>query len=65
MFDFTKDKGRNSKIKTTKKIIQKLINFELYNSTLNDECLYTIFNPYFIEIMPYIFDFYRDITMCL
>ena len=62
MFDFTKDKGRNSKIKTTKKIIQKLINFELYNSTLNDEYLYTIFNPYFIEIMPYIFDFYRDIT---
>ena len=62
MFDFTKDKGRNSKIKTTKKIIQKLINFELYNSTFNDEYLYTIFNPYFIEIMPYIIDFYIDIT---
>ena len=62
MFDFSKDKSRNTKIKTVIKVIQKLINCELYNSTLNDEYLYTIFNPYFIEIMPYIFEFYREMS---
>ena len=62
MFDFSKDKNRNLKIKTTIKIIQKLLNGELYNSTINDEYLFTIFNPYFIEIMPFIFDFFREVS---
>ena len=61
MFDLTKDKSRNSKIKTIVKVLQKLINCELYNSTINDEFLYTIFNSYFIEIMPFILEFYREI----
>ena len=62
MFDFTKDKNRNLKIKTTIKVLQKLLNGEFYNSTINDEYLYTIFNPYFIEIMPFIFDFFREVS---
>ena len=62
MLDFTKDKNINLKIKTSIKIIKKLINLELYNSTIKEEYYYTLFNPYFIEIMPYIFDFYREIS---
>ena len=62
MFDLTKEKDRNLKIKTTIKILQKLLNGELYNSTINDEYLYTIFNPYFIEIMPFIFEFFREVS---
>ena len=62
MYDLTKDKSRNMKMKTSIKIIQKLINCELFNSTIKDEYFYTIFNPYFIEIMPYVFDFYREIS---
>ena len=62
MFDFSKDKSRNVKIKTAIKIIQKLVSLELYNSTINEEYFYTIFNPYFIEIMPFLFDFYQDIS---
>ena len=60
MFDFSKDKSRNVKIKTAIKILQRLINLDLYKSIIDEEYFYTIFNPYFIEIMPYIFDFYRE-----
>ena len=66
MFNFNKDKNnnkvRNLKIKTTIKIMHKLLNGELYDSTKSDEYLYTIFNPYFIEIMPFIFDFFREVS---
>ncbi len=62
MFDFSKDKSRNAKIKTAIKILQRLINLDLYKSIIDEEYFYTIFNPYFIEIMPYIFDFYREIS---
>ena len=66
MFNFNKDKNnnkvRNLKIKTTIKILHKLLNGELYDSTKSDEYLYTIFNPYFIEIMPFIFDFFREVS---
>ena len=62
MFDFSKDKSRNAKIKTAIKILQRLINLDLYKSMKDEEYFYTIFNPYFIEIMPYIFDFYREIS---
>ena len=62
MFDFSKDKSRNVKIKTAIKILQRLINLDLYKSIIDEEYFYTIFNPYFIEIMPYIFDFYREIS---
>jgi hypothetical protein len=62
IFDFTKDKNRKFKINTTVKVLQKLLNGEFYNSSINDEYLYTIFNPYFIEIMPFIFDFFREVS---
>ena len=62
MFDFLKDKNRNLKMKTSIKIIQKLLNFEFYNSTKSEEYCYTLFNPYFVEIMPFIYDFYREIS---
>ena len=62
IFDFTKDKNRNLKINYTIKILQKLLNGELFNSTIKDEYFFTIFNPYFIEIMPYIYDFFREVS---
>ena len=57
-----RDKNRNLKIKTAIKILQKFINCELYNSTKSDEYFFTIFNPYFIEIMPFIIEFYRELS---
>ena len=63
MFDFSnKEKIRNLKIKTTIRIIQKLLNGDLFNSNKDDEYLYTIFNTYFIEIMPFVFDFFREVS---
>lgn len=66
MFNFNKDKNdnkvRNLKISTTIKILNKLLKGELFESTKSDEYLYTIFNPYFIEIMPFIFDFFREVS---
>ena len=62
MYDYNKDKNRNLKIKTAIKILQKFINCELYNSTKSDEYFFTIFNPYFIEIMPFMIEFYRELS---
>ena len=62
MFDFNKDKSRNLKIKTAIKILQKFMSCELFNSTKSEEYFFTIFNPYFIEIMPFVIDFYRELS---
>ena len=64
MFDFSKDKNlnneRNKKIITMNKILKKLLRGQLYNNSVN-EYSYTLFNYYFIEIMPYIIDFFTKL----
>ena len=60
--NLSKDKNRNTQIKAAIKIMNKLLSLELYNCTKNEEYYYTIFNPYFIEIVPFLFDFYREIS---
>ena len=64
MFDFNKDKilnnERNKKIIAMNKILKKLLRGQLYNNSDN-EYSYTLFNYYFIEIMPYIIDFFTKL----
>ena len=64
MFDFSKDtklnSERNKKIITMNKILKKLMRGQLYNNSDNEYC-YTLFNYYFIEIMPYIIDFFTKL----
>ena len=66
MFDFTKDKkinkDRDLKIKTIIKIIQKLFSGEFYVNYISEEVPYTLFNNYFIEIMPFIIDFFSELS---
>ena len=53
---------RCSKIIIITKVIKKLLRGELYDSNKKNEENYTIFNPYFIEIMPHIIEFFRNIS---
>ena len=66
MFDFSKDpkihNERNNKIITMNKVLKKLLRGQLYNSSKKNEVNYTLFNTYFIEIMPYVIAFFKNIT---
>jgi len=68
MFDFSKDKTihneRNYKIISMNKVLKQLLRGQLYDSSnINgNEFNYTLFNPYFIEIMPYVIEFFKNIT---
>ena len=68
MFDFSKDKNlqyeRNYKIIYMNKVLKQLLRGQLYDSSnaKGNEFNYTIFNAYFIEIMPYVIDFFKNIT---
>ena len=68
MFDFSKDKTifneRNYKIISMNKVLKQLLRGQLYNSmnVIGSEFCYTLFNPYFIEIMPYVIEFFKNIT---
>ena len=65
MYDFNKKKINNlryPKIVAITKIIKKLLRAELYDSSKKNEINYTIFNSYFIEIMPHLIDYYRNIS---
>ena len=53
---------RCSKIIIITKVIKKLLRGELYDSNKKNEENFTIFNPYFIEIMPHIIEFFRNIS---
>ena len=65
MFDFSKDKTihneRNKKIIAMNKVLKKLLRGQLYDTSGN-EYSYTLFNSYFIEIMPYVIDFFKNLT---
>ena len=66
MFDFTKDrkinKERDLKIKTIINIIQKIFIGDFFDNNKSEESPFTLFNIYFIEIMPFIIDFFREIS---
>ena len=53
---------RTSKMETITSIIKKLLKGELFNGQNKNEENYTIFNSYFIEIMPHIIEFFRNIS---
>ena len=61
-FDDEAKNLRNSKIKVLIEIIKKLLNDELFDSSKKGEENYTIFNPYFIEVMPHIIEFFKNIS---
>ena len=65
VFDFSIDKAllneRNNKIIAMNKVLKKLLRGQLYDSSVN-EFSYTLFNPYFIEIMPYVIEFFKKLT---
>ena len=66
MFDFSKDKKihneRNNKILSMNKVLKKLLRGQLYDSSKKNEVYFSIFNSYFIEIMPYVIEFFKNIT---
>ena len=62
MFNFKNNKERNLKIRTVIRVLQKLLNGDLFKSNVGDEFLYTIFNPYFLEIMPFVLEFMSEIA---
>ena len=65
LFDFSIDKillnERNKKIIAMNKVLKKLLRGQLYENSDN-EYSYTLFNAYFIEIMPYVIDFFNNLT---
>ena len=68
MFDFNKDKTihyeRYYKIISMNKVLNQLLRGQLYDSSNSkgSEFNFTLFNPYFIEIMPYVIEFFKNIT---
>ena len=66
MYNFNKEKEtsnlRGLKIINITKVIKKLLRGELYDATKKNEENYTIFNSYFIEIMPHVIEFFRNIS---
>ena len=53
---------RGSKIILIAKVLKKLLRGELYDETKKNEENFTIFNSYFIEIMPHVIEFFRNIS---
>ena len=66
MYDFFKEKEisnlRNLKIVILTKVIKKLLRGEFYDSNKEEELPYILFNTYFIEIMPHVIEFFRNIS---
>ena len=53
---------RSTKINIITTIIKKILTGELFDGQRKEEENYTIFNPYFIEIMPHVIEFFRNIS---
>ena len=66
MYNFEKEKDisnlRCSKIIIITKVIKKLLRGELYDAQKKNEENFTIFNSYFIEIMPHVIEYFRNIS---
>ena len=61
-FDNEDKNLRNLKTKVLIEIIKKLLNDELFDSSKKGEENFTIFNPYFIEVMPHIIEFFKNLS---
>ena len=61
-FDNKDSELRNSKLKVLIEIMKKLLKDELFDSSKKGEEKYTIFNPYFIEVMPHIIEFFKNLS---
>ena len=53
---------RNTKIILVTKILKKLLRGEFYDSNKQNEIYFIPFNSYFIELMPHVIDFFRNIS---
>ena len=66
MYNFLKEKEisnlRNAKIIVISKVLKKLLRGEFYDSNKENELPYILFNSYFIELMPHVIDFFRNIS---
>ena len=66
MYNFEKEKDisnlRCAKIIIITKVIKKLLRGELYDAQKKNEENYTLFNSYFIEIMPHVIEYFRNIS---
>ena len=64
MYNFEKENTnlRMSKIIIITKVLKKILRGELYDGNKKNEDFLTIFNPYFIEIMPHVIEFFRNIS---
>ncbi len=64
MYNFDNDNSslRFAKIAIIAKVIKKLLRGELYDGKNKKEQNYTLFNSYFIEIMPHVIEFFRNIS---
>ena len=66
MYNFLKEKEisnlRNAKIIAISKVLKKLLRGEFYDSNKENELPYILFNSYFIELMPHVIDFFRNIS---
>ena len=61
-FDNKVEDLRNIKLKALIEIMKKLLKDELFDSSKKGEEKYTIFNPYFIEVMPHIIEFFKNLS---
>ena len=66
MYNFLKEREisnlRNAKIIAITKVLKKLLRGEFYDSNKEIDIPYCLFNPYFIEIMPHVIEFFRNIS---
>ena len=66
IYNFNKEKEssnlRNSKIEIISEVIKKFLRGELYDAQKKNEQNFTLFNSYFIEIMPHIIEYFRNIS---
>jgi len=53
---------KSSKLNELIIIMKKLIKDQLFNSSKKGEENYTIFNPYLIEVMPHIIEFFKNLS---
>ena len=61
-FDDKAENLRNLKLNVLIEIIKKVFKDELFDSSKKGEENYTIFNPYLIEVMPHIIEFFQNLS---
>ena len=66
MYNFFKEREksnlRNAKIIAITKVLKKLLRGEFYDSNNEKDIPFSLFNAYFIELMPHVIEFFRNIS---